>query len=261
MLAQFHEDLGVVLHRAGRRAEAAAALKEGFDIQLTFEQEALKVHPESVPHRFMIAGLRFRRGEFAQARAEFADLTRVQPEQVDWWVLVACLDRYCGDENGYREDCRNLLQRFADSADIHARLQAAHASLLGPPAGEDLVRIAASVDHALSEKPDAAGPQWCKGLAEYRAGRFKEALEAFDRCRNSAPNAIRRGLVDCFRAMALERAGRGAEASAALAAALEVLGKLPTVEDGDLGTDCDGWLMSQMALREARAVLGNAPVH
>ena len=65
-------------------------------------------------------------------------------------------------------------------------------------------------------------------------------------------------MVDCFRAMALQRTGNSGRATEALAAALAVLKNLPTADDGDLGTDCDGWLIAQIALREARTVVGDA---
>ena len=57
------------------------------------------------------------------------------------------------------------------------------------------------------------------------------------------------------RAMALHARGDAMESAAAKASAAREFAALPRPQDGDIGADCEGWLLCQILRREAEATL------
>jgi hypothetical protein len=112
--------------------------------------------------------------------------------------------------------------------------------------------------------PYASWFQLGKGIAEYRAGNDKGAIEWLER---AAPgvNGSGHAAATCgfIRTMALHRLGRHAEATESFDAAERRWTSLGnTLGEDDLAdSDVENWLVCQVLRREAITLLGNARTH
>ncbi len=97
-----------------------------------------------------------------------------------------------------------------------------------------------------------------KGIAEFRAGRFAEAVswlqKAIDATPSNTPQC--KALSNLFLAMAIRRQERPDQARQAFDQAAEIIDRHQAQDGGDLGTDWCDWLMCSIVRREAEEALG-----
>jgi hypothetical protein len=128
---------------------------------------------------------------------------------------------FLGREDDYRRARRELLDRFAASTDRFVAERTGRACLLFPASKDELRMASALIDRAVG--PENAPRNWAypyflfaKGLADYRAGRFDDAIAVME---GNTP----RGLGPSPRlvlALALHQKGQKEQAVQALAAAV-----------------------------------------
>ena len=98
------------------------------------------------------------------------------------WYRLAPLWTYLGDHEAYRRHCRGMLERFAATDDPIVAERTARVCLLMPADGWELERA-----FDLAGRGNMNGSHYdCyadlgRGLAEYRRGRWREAIRWLDR--------------------------------------------------------------------------------
>jgi tetratricopeptide (TPR) repeat protein len=209
MLADTHMALGGLDWDAGRLGEAAEAFTR-----------AMGVAPQDPAAYRMAAAVHARSGRWDLAADALAKLLERDAGDHGHWCLAAALGARAGDSHRYWRLCRQMLDRFRETNDPAIAGRTARYCLLLPSSGpeqEDADRLAKRAVGV------ATGPlrHWAraaKGLADYRAGRFADALAIVEKAQASADGG---GAWDfqvsggCVRAMALMRLGRRDEARAA----------------------------------------------
>jgi tetratricopeptide (TPR) repeat protein len=176
----------------------------------------------------------------------------------------ALLKFYLGDDAGYREVCREMLQQHgrAGGNDLYRLIRAC--ALSPEPAADsaDLVRRAENLIASYYSPWNLAAA----GLAHLRADHFELAVErlrdGIERGTNS-PEGVHR-IAYAPLAIALHRLGKAAEAQDALRQAEQALdGWTNEMAEGPVGTmpiDWHAWMECSSLCREAKqAVTGSAP--
>jgi serine/threonine-protein kinase len=201
-----HTALGVALRTKGDQDGAAAAFAK-----------AVEVDANNASAREELIKYLAPRGRLEELRASWEKaLTKGLPEY-DAWSGYAELCLYLGNVDAYRRARRDLLAAFARTTDPEVAERAGRACLLLPAEGDELERAA-----ALPDRAEALGRsheyyeffRLAKGLAEYRRGRYAEALAILEA--TSITNAQRK----LTEPLVLARLGRRDEALAVLNAIL-----------------------------------------
>jgi tetratricopeptide (TPR) repeat protein len=216
------------------------------------------------------------RAKWLMAHARFDQAERdyeriLQLDAVDhWnWFYRACLLAYLGRESEYRDHCRAMLQRFANSQDPSILHRTTRSALLLPPLANASSDALQDSVEALARRAELAnqldpGRTWhvlVKGMAEHRAGRPKAAAEwllkyqQIGRGRQAAGSVV----ADAFLALGHHQLGQTQEARTALErAARRAASDMPAAESGYVvipGGSAEDWLMAQTALREAEETI------
>jgi eukaryotic-like serine/threonine-protein kinase len=162
--------LGRCLREAGDTDAAVSAFRD-----------AIKLNPNQSGARDLARALT-PEGKLEEARTVWEKVLASDPPDHDPWYGYAQLCAFLGDDKAYRQARKALLERFSDSPDHWTTAERASlACLLLPATGDELRHAVALVDRAVAAGPksphlDSAYPQFVKGLAEYRQGRFAQAI-------------------------------------------------------------------------------------
>ena len=251
-----HLNLGIALSHQGKLDEAIACY-----------QKAITLEPIGPGARFLVSNAHFllanacaRWGRWDQALAAMDKAAELTPN--DHWrlFLAAPLDLQVGDLAGYRRICREMLQRFGDTKEPAVADRIAKTCLLAPEAVADLDGVLKLADRAVTgteKNPFYRYFLFCKGLAEYRAGRHAEAVQWLERVAPKASGGIFDGSAFAVLALAQHHRSRGEEALLALdRVEVIVAAKLPDPADGRPFADIwHDWLRCQVLLREAEELL------
>jgi tetratricopeptide (TPR) repeat protein len=198
-------------------------------------------------------------GRFRQALPDVVRATTLRPEDSHAWFVRATLHLHAGDEDGYREACRQMLIRFSESRQNYDRERAAKACLLAPRHAGDIGALSDLIDYGLkSPGPQPLMPyfQLSKGMLEYRAGRYPSAIDWLGRS-TSFTCVSDLGVRDLFAAMAHYRLGNVHEARKLYQAAVERReSQLPRPGE-DLIFD-DAYVLLECIRREAESLLATA---
>jgi serine/threonine-protein kinase len=161
------------------------------------------------------------RGGLEEARAAWAKFLERDPPDHGSWFGYAELCLFLGREDDYRRARRDLLKRFGATTDPYTAERISRACLLRPVTGDELRQAVALAERAagVDRSQHASAYPWflfARGLAEYRQGRFEQAIATMrgdaSRVLGPAPRLVL--------AMALHQFGEEAEAREALAAAV-----------------------------------------
>ena len=208
--ARTHYNLGVGLFRKGRLEEALAQLRQ-----------AVAIDPEHAGTNEGLRALLIRLGRLEEARSAWHKALKSDPPGHKAWYGYAEFCLFLGQEDEYRQARRALLSKFATTTDPQVAERTARACLLLPTSGDELREAVSLSERAVAA--DRSKYQWAypffrfvQGLAEYRQGRFDEAIatmrgDAFG-VLEPAPRLVL--------AMALHRHGRVVQARKTLAAAV-----------------------------------------
>jgi serine/threonine-protein kinase len=228
----------LLLH-TGRPREAAEYLQQGAALE---------------PFNGLIqADLRtalIRQGRLEEVRAAWRKALDAGPPEHDAWFGYAELCLFLGHEDEYRRHRRDLLGRFGGSKTPAVCERTARACLMLPGTPEETRDAAALADRAVAvgragHESGYAYFVFARGLADYRLGRFDDAIS---RMRGEAA----RVLGPCPRlvtALALHQKGQKDEALKALTAAIESYDWSPAKADRR-----DAWI-PHILRREAEALI------
>jgi len=270
-----HFDLGMALNTPGREDEAITHLQKAVTLDagavepctnLGFALIARNRPAEAVEHlRASVAmepnnnaaqqALRtalIRVGRLEEARAAWKKALEAGPSDHDIWFGYAELCLFLGNTGEFRWARSVLLARFRDTTDPHAAERVGRACLLLPGSEEELRQAAALTERAtaaVDPEYDWARPyfHFAKGLADYRLGRFDEAIAVM------SGEASKTGYLGpssaLVTAMALYRKGSTEEAHTALTAAVMSFDWSPAKADNR-----DVWI-AHILRREAEAMI------
>jgi tetratricopeptide (TPR) repeat protein len=262
--------------REGANARAArATLIERLSGDRTYTlSELLSMHSKIDPliasadahERAQLLGLRghlnARRGHWGQAAEDFGAALEIIPDDHLSWYRAAVLCAWLDDREGYIRLCREMLGRFNREEDPVINERVAKACLLLPlPAGE-LERAYRLIDEAgiKAEVENHWGRPWVEAtqsLAHYRRRQAKEALALAEHSLTFGTGGgwNRTVVAHVARAMTLRRLGRDEEARQALDSASQTIRQVKGLGGGDYTDNWHDYLIGQLLLREANALL------
>jgi tetratricopeptide (TPR) repeat protein len=194
----------------------------------------------------------FSLSDFDKASSDLATAIRLDPSDYLAWVQRACLLAYLKDTDAFNDHCQTMLERFKN------RFRAAKCCLLMPEAPIELRRIIDAVDSANTSATDML--QWfpiTKGLAEFRLGRYEQAIDWATKGRDANEEQEVKIEAELIIAMANHKLGRNDQAQAALATAGGQIEKNPPLLGIGENTDGEsqGWLICHILLREANDLI------
>ena len=154
-----------------------------------------------------------------------------------------------------------LLRQIGDSSDPTIAERMAKDCLILPDSGVDLKAVSAWADTGVTAGKDSSDLPWfqlCKGLAEYRQGRFASAAGWTQKTLSRAGDMADRDVAAyVVLAMAQYRSNRSDDARAALAKGVEIAdSKLPKLDGGEVGGGWLDWIIAHALLKEAKALIG-----
>jgi tetratricopeptide (TPR) repeat protein len=174
--------------------------------------------------------------------------------------LVATDDRVA-----YRDICQKAIKQFGVSLDPRVTDKIAKICLILPSSDMDLGSAAWLAEIAVKfGRSDQlfAYFQCTKGLAEYRQGHFQNAVEWLrkaldfgDPSEGQNMDSHVRSMAYATLAMAHYRLGQASDAATMLTKARDVAGTLPRVEKGNLGPLWADWIIAQVLMDEAAALI------
>jgi hypothetical protein len=174
---------------------------------------------------------------------------------------AATLSLQLGDVEGYRRHARGMLDAFGSTDDPMAAERTAKIGLLMAPSPEEAARLTALAELAVTKGADSPVLPWfqlARGMAAYRDGQLAAAADRLQKVRSSTGASVQcETAALLFVAMSHSRLGRLPDARAALETARRSLQVSPRPAD-EGGEHWHDWLISQIALREAEAVIGPA---
>ena len=239
--------LAEMFQRQGKPEEAERLFSE----VLTPANES---QPQSVGLLRWRGDFRVRHGRWTEAASDYAKVVALDPSDHWNYLLLAPLLAQAGDYSGYDKHWEATLVRFESTGDPVIAERAAKILCLLPTAHLDLERASKLAEMGVSADANDPWRQNTKGMAEYRQGRFGNAMGWAQRVLNKAGESPdREAQAQFVLAMALHQLGRIEEARAALARGTEIVqAKLPRLDSPDVG---DGWrelLMAHTWMREAK---------
>ncbi|MCX6928624.1 MAG: tetratricopeptide repeat protein [Verrucomicrobia bacterium] len=215
-----------------------------------------------------------RLGRFGEAANDLRKAVELLPSESVFRVQFALLLLATNDVAGYRRLCGEGLKNLARPGFPQTAERIASIALLLPADGKELEVAAKLADQvAAADYSDDGLParQWVKGLAEYRRGRFEDAIDWFDKAIATCaqPNLPGwkherqrnlQGAAYLVQAMAYHRLGRKGESSTVLGKGVLIIqGQFPALDSGDLGRAWPGALTASILLREARQLTEGTP--
>jgi eukaryotic-like serine/threonine-protein kinase len=208
--ARLHAELGRCFELLGREVDA-----------LTHYQQAAELDPRGINLRRRIRSLLAALGREDEALAAWRETLAASPRRHADWFGYAEFCLFLGRRDDYLRARQALLAAFESTADPSVAERVARACLLLPMEGEELQKAVALAERAVAVDPSRYGLlysmfQFAKGLAEYREGKFSQAIATM-RGGAAQINWPGPGLV---LAMALHQSGQELSARRALATAM-----------------------------------------
>jgi tetratricopeptide (TPR) repeat protein len=274
-------DLSGKLPGAGGASQAAMIGPVGVLVSILLAQhkdreaeqllaDLLKSTPEGGPQRVGLLGVRSsffaRCRRWDEALADLGKVGELEPSDEDAPFQSAVLLLERGDRENYRARCQKLVASFRDANAPGPLGKTAEACLLGAETRADSEPAAQLADQALTLGKNSYrlhDLEMIKGLAEYRMGQFEKAIDWVGKSIGQ-PTMVMGPRPDAaaylVMAMAQHRLGRPEEARASLAKGADIVNtKLLKRENATLDENWIDWIIADILLREARALIGSSP--
>jgi tetratricopeptide (TPR) repeat protein len=232
--------------------------------------DLLKATPEGQPQPF---GLFYQRSIFfarchrwQEAVADLRKVLELEPLDDDAAFQLTVLLLEMGDKENYRAQCQKMVTTFRDANDPGPLGGTAEACLLVADTPTGCLEAGQLADQAFKLGQNsyrASDLRFIKGLAEYRAGQFASAIDWVSKSIGQ-PIVVRGPRPDAaaflVMAMAQHQLKRPDEARAAFAKGAYIVNtKLLKRENATLDENWIDWIIGDILLREARALIENPP--
>ncbi len=222
--------------------------------------EALTPSPPRQPSAELLglrAEIRGRTGRFHEAEADAAQALELQPLNDERYLMLAVFLARNQNRPAYEKLCQRILKTFPEPKNVYVADKLAKACLLLPTAEVDLRAVGHMADLAvtLPGGDDFSRPffQLCKALAEYRQGRFAQAVEW---SQSTLTNRYTSSYAHAYavQAMARYKLGEKEGAGAMLAKAEELAPPGLGVSDAQRN-EWIVWVLARISLDEANALI------
>jgi len=214
--------------------------------------------PASVKLLALRVDLRGRQGRWQEAAADAALALEHEPEEHYRYHMLAPLLVITGDRPGYELLCRRIANTFTNTLNPYVAERMAKDCLLVTNSEMNLVWADRLADIAItrgSGEPSMTHFQVCKAVAQYRQGRFAEAIEWAEKPLTSSSVHARANACAVL-AMAHWQLGQKGEARALLVKGDALAPKITFAPNAqNVGSDWLGWLFARIWLDEATALL------
>jgi tetratricopeptide (TPR) repeat protein len=244
-------------HR-GDQAGAALYGREQLLIQLARTGVSLADSPNDIALLQAHGRMSFRVAHFRQAMADYDRIIAITPDDYIPYLFSGYAHLIVGDESGYRDLCRRMLERFGQSTDPATRDRVSKACFVAPSAVNDLgLPLQFARDNvALRTAGSHEVPfyQLCAGMAEFRAGNYRQAADWLEKPSELPLPLEAKATSMLFLAMARFRLHQNAEARAELGRADEIFDtRICRADAGLITWDASlmDWLICQIVRREA----------
>ena len=212
-------------------------------------------------HRLDLLG---RQGRWAGAAADATTLMHYEPGQYYWPYSAAALLVMTHNRPAYEQLCQKIPPSFADTSNPYTAQRIADGCLLLPNSGADprLVRQLATKAVTLGNTGGNGYFQACRGLSEYREGRFSDACEWADKTLRKS-ELFAQAEDYAVLAMAQWRLGLRDAARASLSQGNKLAPELSSTGAVDLGDGWLDWLVARILLDEATELVadGSTPAN
>jgi tetratricopeptide (TPR) repeat protein len=266
-------------------AAAAVALISGTIVSTWEAIRARRAEWEQIRLRQEVeAELNRRSGEFEAKHGHWKEAVpfyqkaiELIPSQQEFYHDLSALLAEMQDLPVYRETCRRALAAFGQTTDPRVAERMTKDCLVLSITGVDTEVLSRVAQVAVTESPQHLNIPWfrtdltwfqlAKGLAEYRCGRFTNALTWLEKSLAAAedidsdPGRVYVQVQGrAVLAITQVRLGRGAEAQATLEEATRrARAYLPELSIHGLTDYWPDWIYAQILIREASQELDNAP--
>lgn len=136
--------------------------------------QLLKQHPKRWDLYDRIGQTRAELGLWKEADADFDKATALGADQPGPWRRHAVLRLQLGDKDGYLRVCKDMLDRFGSAKHVSALEQTVWTCVL--EGGIDGARLLTMADGILANNPKTHARLLLLGAAQYRAGRYEDAV-------------------------------------------------------------------------------------
>jgi serine/threonine-protein kinase len=183
-------------------------------------ERAIALHPKIADAQRAFRANLIQQGRMEEARVAWQTSLEANPLDHNAWFGYAELCLFLGREDEYLRARQALLERFRVTVNPYFAERTGRACLLRPATGDELRQAVTLTRRAAAADPSIhtwAYPWFlfAQGLAEYRQGRFDQAVSMMRGDASRVPGPAPRLVL----AMALHRSGQVAEARKTLAAA------------------------------------------
>jgi tetratricopeptide (TPR) repeat protein len=242
-------NLADLLMNQGRLGEAETEIRR-----------AISLNPDFGTAHLTLGEIMDRRGEPVEAVAQFRQALRLDLYHNSWFPCIARLLLLSGDATEYRPACDRLLQRYAHDKRRWVLYFVARSCALAPGATPDPAQAVRLAELAVSAEPNWAHNLHTLGLAQYRAGKFDEAIRKFHESIAASPEWTGNIVNWLGLALAYHRQGQTDEARHWFEKALRWIDQVAPDGDRESPTPPQDvhdheWLASRLLRREAEALL------
>jgi WD40 repeat protein len=201
------------------------------------------------------------RARWQDAHAALAQAIKLDPSDHVAWFFDAPLRLQLDDVRGYRDVCREMLERFerTEAPDVAERV--VRTCLLVPGGVDDLARVQKLAERVLvpaAEKPDGGWAVLALSMVEHRNGQPGRAADRLQRLAAPNPNPRLEAMANLFLALARHEQKRPAEARQALDRARSIIeNTFPRIDSEGLANDWHRaeWLRLQLVRRQAEGLI------
>jgi tetratricopeptide (TPR) repeat protein len=203
--------------------------------------------------------LNARRARWQSAREDYVRGLELAPEDHWQWYTCAAVRLMAGSREDHRRHCQEMLRRFVQAKEPTIGERAAKASLIVPYAVADSSLPLRLLEQSVTGTEKHWAYSWflmSKGIGEYRASRFAQAVEWLRKGEAGHRDPVPRAQARLFLAMAYQELGRVDDARRTLDEAVQIMDtRLPKEADGDIGVILVDWVFCQVVRREAEALI------
>jgi tetratricopeptide (TPR) repeat protein len=244
-----------VLKREGKVAETLQILD-------TVETRVETNGPLNVALMQALGNYYARVGQWHKAAVVFAKLVEFEPANRGYYHSLAPLLAQQEDLDGYRRCCGQILSQFSAANSPQDCERMAKDCLFFQCPGVDLAAAAKLADSAVTRGQGdgyLAFFQFAQGLADYRTGKFSNAVDSMAKVITVGGWPFREAEANAVLAMAEQRLDHKEEARAALSHGTKIFSGMAAPESGDLGAIWNDWIIANSLIKEAKALVEDQP--
>ena len=206
-----------------------------------------------------------RYGRWEEAAADFTRIIELKSDNTLDWHKLAGLLAHNGELDRYREHCRKMAEKFANSTDPTTDQRVAMDCMILPSSGADLESISRLADNSLNVGANQG--LWpystsTKALVEFRLGHFASAVDWSEKLlagTNSLPVCVQVA-TEAVLAMGYHQLKQEDKACAAFAKGQDIADKqLPKLGSRNFESWWIDWLIAQELMNEARTTVEGLP--